>query len=290
MKIVVLGSSGQLGICLKEEISKTSHEQFCFSKEDLDITNYEKIAKLISDISPDVVINAAAYTKVDEAEDFPEHSNNINNIAVEKISYICKLVNSLLIHISTDYVFDGKSEAPYSENSLTNPKSVYGKTKLFGENKIIDSGCNYFIIRTSWVYSEYASNFLKTILKLSEHNKSINVIDDQFGNPTYARDLAIAIIEMLKSINKKNIYYGIYNFCGNETCSWYTFAQKIKYLANKNRFNLGVKINSITTKDFSSKAPRPANSKLNCSKIYKKFNISPSNLEVGIIRTLNSLN
>lgn len=290
MKIFVLGSNGQLGMCLRDELAKTSHEVSYFSREELDITNYKNLSKFISYYHPDVVINAAAYTKVDEAEDFPNTSNDINNLAVEKLSRICKLVNSLLIHISTDYVFDGQLTVPYTEDSLTNPISVYGKTKLLGENNIINSGCKYYIIRTSWVYSEYSTNFLKTILRLSSNNKSINIIDDQFGNPTYARDIAIAITDILKSISKKDYHFGIYNFSGNETCSWYTFANKIKFFANKNGYSLDIKINPIKTKDFSSKANRPNHSVLNCSKIYKIFNISPSNLNLGIINTLKSLN
>lgn len=290
MKIFVLGSNGQLGMCLRDELTKTSHDVSYFSRKELDITNHKNLSKLISYHNPDVIINAAAYTKVDEAEDFPITSNEVNNVAVEKLSQICKSVNTLLIHISTDYVFDGKLKAPYSEDSLTNPISVYGKTKLLGENNIINSGCKYYIIRTSWVYSEYSKNFLKTILRLSSNNKSINIIDDQYGNPTYARDIAIAIIDILKNMRDQDCCYGIYNFSGNETCSWYTFAKKIKFFANKNGYTLDTKINPINTEDFSSKANRPANSVLNCSKIYKIFNITPSNLNHGIVRTLKSLN
>jgi dTDP-4-dehydrorhamnose reductase len=175
----------------------------------------------------DIIINTAAYTNVDKAEDEKVKAELINNLAVRNLSQLCKDKNIALIHISTDYIFDGSSEIPYLETDVGNPISFYGKSKLDGELAITNSGCKFVILRTSWVYSEYGSNFVKTIVRLCKDQDKISIIDDQIGCPTYAQDIAKAIINITHFILKDICKWGIYNYCGNTPLTWYQFAQMI---------------------------------------------------------------
>ena len=194
MKILVLGCKGQLGRCLNDQLKNTHHEVIYTSREQIDIANFEQTKNQILKNSPDIIINATAYTAVDKAEEDQKNAKLINHLAVKNIAHICNQQGCWLIHVSTDYVFDGKAKIPYKEVDETNPQGVYGETKLKGELAIRSSGCKHIIIRTAWVFSEYGNNFLKTMLRLGAERDELSIVGDQVGCPTYAQDIAKAIV------------------------------------------------------------------------------------------------
>lgn len=289
MKILVLGSKGQLGRCLSDQLGKSMHDVIYLSRADFDMCNLDLLSKNITLLKPNIVINASAYTDVDKAEDDYEVANLVNHLAVEKLANICKDLNSWLIHFSTDYVFDGNALIPYSEDNKTNPKGIYGQSKLNGELAIIASDCKYFIIRTAWVFSEYGNNFLKTMLKLGVHHKELRVVNDQIGCPTYAQDIAKAIVSIISNVGFKTSASGIFHFCGNQPCSWFDFASLI-FLEAKTRGYKVPALKKVNSFEFKSVAPRPSYSVLNCSNIKAKFDINPSDWLTGISSSIESLN
>lgn len=266
--ILVTGASGQLGSELKE-LSKEYPYRFIFvSKNELDISDYEALEKFILTNLVDCVINCAAYTAVDKAEKEKELADKINHVAVKNLAILSDKLGLKLVHISTDYVFDGKNFKPYTEEDTTSPQSVYGKTKLDGERAIIKiNPRNSIIIRTSWVYSYYGSNFVKTMLKLGKTKESLNVVYDQVGTPTYAKDLAKAILEIIPKI--KNEKVEIYNFSNEGVLSWYDFAKEIMKMSK-----IDCKIEPIETFEYPTPAQRPHYSLLNKAKIKKEFGIN----------------
>ena len=227
MKILVLGSKGQLGCCLKDQLGKKDHNVIYTSREQIDVGDIKAAKNKILEIKPSVVINATAYTAVDKAEEEREKAALINHYAVANIASACSDLDCWLIHISTDYVFDGCSDAPYKEDDETNPQSVYGDTKLKGEIAIQSSGCKHIIIRTAWVFSEYGNNFLKTMLRLSRERSELSIVGDQFGCPTYAQDIAMAIVIILEKLKSKEVSSCLYHFSGNFCCSWAEFSRAI---------------------------------------------------------------
>jgi len=288
MKILVLGSSGQLGRCLKDQLANTNYKLTYISRKKLDITNLEETKQKIVDIYPNVIINTAAYTNVDKAEENQDVANEINHIAVANIANVCSLLGIWLIHISTDYIFDGSSNKPYKENDKTNPQGVYGKTKYMGELAIKSSGCMHIIIRTSWIFSEYGNNFLKTMLSHGKKLNELRVVSDQIGCPTYAQDIAITIVKIIPKLNfKTNI--GTYHYCGYKSCSWFDFANEIFLQAELKKFKIPNKIDPIKTSIYKTSAKRPTYSALNCAKICTQFNVSASNWHSGIIKVLDKL-
>tara|TARA_Y200000002_G_scaffold380498_1_gene392119 strand:- start:390 stop:1274 length:885 start_codon:yes stop_codon:yes gene_type:complete len=288
-KILILGSKGQVGKCLCEQIDLEANEVISTSRDELDITNKNMLYSTITKNKPNVIINATGYTKVDLAEDNYQEANKLNNIAVSNIAKFSKEIGALFIHISTDYVFDGSSDNPYDEKSDTNPIGVYGKTKLLGENEIILSNCKYIILRTSWVFSEYGNNFLKTIIKLAKVKNHLKVIEDQFGSPTYARDIAAAIISLIDFYKKNKFKSEIIHFSGDKKCSWYFFAKSIVSSAKNYGLNVTEDIYPINTKDFSTKAKRPKNSVLSNLKINSKYNIKSSDWMAGVDKSIEFL-
>ena len=287
MKILVLGSKGQLGCCLYDQLNNTDHDVVFTSREQIDIGDLHNTKKQILGIRPNLIINASAYTFVDKAEKKRDEAKLINSTAVLNIANICNKINSWLVHFSTDYVFDGKSEIAYDENDKTNPLSIYGDTKLMGEKAILSSGCKYIIIRTSWLFSEYGNNFLKTILRLSFERKEIRVVKDQIGSPTYAQDIAKVILIIIDELKRKKLSSCLYHFAGDKTLSWFEFsnailneALELKLIKNK------PKIISITTNQFPTDAKRPLRSVLNSSQINTTFGINSSNCIFGIRSSL----
>ena len=276
MKIVVLGSKGQLGCCLSDQLIKTKYDVVYLSRENFDVGDLGSLREKISLLKPNLVINASAYTAVDMAETNHQEANLINHVAVAKLADICEGLNAWLFHISSDYVFDGTAVKPYSENSKTNPQSIYGESKLKGELAIISSGCKYIIIRTAWVFSEYGNNFLKTMLRLGAKHKELNIVDDQIGCPTYAQDIAKTIVLILSSIDLKKSTSGIFHYCGNQPCSWYDFANSIFIEAKAKGYKVPTTLNKVSSIEFKSLAPRPLFSVLNCSNIKAEFDIDPS--------------
>lgn len=265
--ILVTGSNGQLGSEIQELSSHYPYTFYFTRKDDLDITNEKAIEEFIIKNNITAIINCAAYTAVDKAESETDLANKINHQAVFYLASIAKEKNLKLIHISTDYVFDGTNCKPYLETDSTNPQSVYGKTKLDGEKALqIMNPTNSIIIRTSWVYSSYGNNFVKTMLRLGRERESLGVIYDQVGSPTYAKDLAKTILDILPNIN--NTQTEIYNYSNEGVCSWYDFAKEIMNLAK-----LTCKINPIETSQYPTPAQRPHYSLLNKSKIKNDYNI-----------------
>lgn len=288
MKILLLGHTGQLGQCLIDKLENSNNEVIYFNREQLNISDLDGTSSKIKAISPNLIINASAYTAVDMAEENQKTANIINNIAVSNIADICKKLGCWLIHISTDYVFDGKSDFPYKEDDKTNPQSIYGKTKLNGELAIQSSNCNYIIIRTAWLFSEYGNNFLKSMLKLGATKNELKIIGDQFGCPTYAMDLAGAIVKIIPQLNMHNSK-GLYHFCSDEPCSWYDFAIEIFNQAKIKNFKTPKIIKSIETNTYPSLVKRPAYSVLDSSKIKDCFGVNAPNWRIGITSSLSKL-
>ncbi len=267
INVLVSGSNGQLGSEIRELSTSYLYSFFFTDKETLDITNELYIKNFVKTNSIDVIINCAGYTAVDKAEIEKDLADKINHIAVKNLAQISRENNIKLIHISTDYVFDGKNYQPYKEEDVTNPQSIYGKSKLEGENAIIEHDLvNSIIIRTSWVYSSFGNNFLKTMLRLGKEKKELAVIFDQVGTPTYAKDLAKTILDIIPKINNKKTE--IFNYSNEGVLSWYDFAKEIMKMAK-----LSCMINPIETKDYPTPAKRPHYSVLNKSKIKSTFKI-----------------
>ena len=282
MKILVLGSKGQLGQCLKDQLAITDHDVVYTSRGQIDIADFEATKNKILEIAPDVVVNATAFTAVDKAEEEYQAADRINHLAVANMSNICNQLDCWLIHVSTDYVFDGSSEVPYKEDNTTNPQGVYGDSKLKGEMAIEGSGCKYLIIRTAWVYSEYGNNFLKTMLRLGADRDELSIVGDQIGCPTYAQDIAKSIVSILSCLDLQGSSSGIYHYCGDEPCSWYDFARAIFSEAEIHGVKSPSNIKSITTVEYPTPAIRPAYSVLDCTKIENVFGVTPSNWRYGI--------
>lgn len=266
LKVLVTGSKGQLGQCLQARVDEFPYDFYFFDRNKLDITDSESVSTVFKKIQPDVLINTAAYTQVDQAEDESEQAFAINKNAVQNLVQVCSLYRTILIHISTDYVFEGVSKAPYVEDHKTNPVTVYGASKRAGETIILNSSLEQFlIIRTSWLYSQYGVNFYKTMLRLATQKDALAVVNDQKGSPTNANDLAHAILENLLKINAQNS--GIYHFCNTGETTWYGFACEIF----KQR-NISIEVKPVTSEQFSSRAIRPKYSVLNSDKFQEVFN------------------
>tara|TARA_B110001469_G_C9647851_1_gene328619 strand:- start:4375 stop:5256 length:882 start_codon:yes stop_codon:yes gene_type:complete len=289
MRVLVLGSKGQLGRCLYDKLIKAEFDVVHTSRDDIDLGDLVALSEKISSIKPSVVINACAYTAVDKAEGDGQMADLINHLAVSCIANVCKDLNVWFIHISTDYVFDGTASKPYSEEDKTNPKGVYGESKLKGEIAIRLSGCKHIIIRTAWVFSEYGNNFLKTMLRLGEDREELNIVGDQLGCPTYAQDIAKAIVTILPSLDFKGTASGLFHYCGNEPCSWYEFAQFIFSEAVALGLKAPKRVNSIDTREYPTPAVRPAYSVLDCYKIGSDFGIVSSNWRNGVRQALFKL-
>lgn len=287
MKVLVLGCNGQLGRCLKDQLINLNFEVTYSSREQIDIADFEEARIKIEREAPDVIINASAYTAVDKAENDKETADLINHLAVDNLAAICFDLGYWLIHISTDYVFDGRSSVPYLEIDKTNPQGVYGHTKLEGELAIQSSGCKYLIIRTAWVFSEYGDNFLKTMLRLGAERDELSIVGDQIGCPTYAQDIAKAIIIMMTQVKAKSLASGIFHYCGDQLCSWYEFAGVIFDEARVSGLKTPGLINLIQTSDYPTLAERPRYSALNCQKIRNTFGISTSDWKLGVKNALS---
>jgi dTDP-4-dehydrorhamnose reductase len=284
MRILVTGKNGQLGqsinklinIETKIENNPSSNEFIFVGREELDLSNNSSIINYFDNHDKfDIVINSAAYTAVDQAEEEQELANQVNHLAVKQLAGIAKEQKARLIHISTDYVFNGESDKPYIETSETNPINVYGKSKLAGEKALqAVMPMNAVIIRTSWVYSEYGNNFVKTMLRLGKERDELNVVSDQIGSPTYATDLAGAILEIIKNkeFREEDQATQIYHYSNEGEISWHDFAKEIFKIAKTN-----CKVNPITTQQYPTPAKRPKNTLMNKNKIIEKFGVKNAN-------------
>lgn len=290
MKIIVLGSDGQLGKSILDTFKNTNYKLTYFNKESFNLLEYNEIKTKLLGLSPDIIINCAAYTNVDQAEINEELANNINNIAVMELAKACKLIGAILIHFSTDYIFNGNSNIPYKEDDITDPCNAYGHSKLRGELAIRKSKCKHFIIRTSWVYSEHGNNFLKTVYNSLMHNNNLKIVSDQVGSPTYSGDISNAVLKIIEMTEYRSDLWGTYNFGGEHELSWFNFAEFISRIAlNSYKIESDSVIAKTDSKSYITKAYRPKYSVLNSTKIQKTFGINPSNLEAGIKKSLDKI-
>ena len=252
MKILITGARGQLGLELTKQLSEDNkYELILTDRENLNIVDADNVNEVILSNKPDVVINCAAHTAVDLCETDIENAYKINAIGPRNLAIACEKVGAKFVQVSTDYVFDGNGNRPYREDDKTNPNSIYGSSKLMGENFTKEFCSKYFIVRTAWLYGE-GNNFVRTMIKLSETNKELNVVNDQFGSPTSTVDLAKAIIELIHTE-----HYGTYHGTCEGKCSWYDFAQKIFEIRN-----IDIKVNPVTSEEYKRTAPRPTYSVL----------------------------
>ncbi|GEM81332.1 NAD(P)-dependent oxidoreductase [Vibrio superstes NBRC 103154] len=275
MRVLVTGCDGQVGRSLVERMP-ANWEVVALNKRQLDITDRNAVLKTLQDIKPKYVINAAAYTLVDKAEDEPSKCFSINRDGARNLALGSQKFNAVILHISTDYVYSGRKNEPYIEFDTPEPLSVYGKSKLEGELAIAESHSKHIIVRTSWVFSEYGSNFVKTMLRLGSTHQELSIVDDQFGGPTYAGDLAGALLSIIDSLENGSLGYGLYHFTGTPAVTWRGFADTVFKQAIKNDITGRIEIKGIATSQYPTKAKRPSNSCLCCDKIYQTFSIKPS--------------
>ncbi|MGQ2983645.1 dTDP-4-dehydrorhamnose reductase [Flavobacterium sp.] len=267
MVVLVTGANGQLGQALQALAPKYEKDlKFYFTgSQEADIADVDSLRSTFGKIQPDICINAAAYTAVDKAESEPEKAHTINVAGAKNLAEICREYGTTLLHISTDFVFDGQKMSPYNEMDQTDPQGVYGLTKLQGELEIQNLLPEHFIVRTSWLYSEYGNNFMKTMIRLSGERDSLGVVDDQKGTPTNANDLADALIKIILSGVKE---YGIYHYSNEGEATWYDFAKKI-FEVN----NITIDLRPIPTSAYPTPAKRPEYSVMDKSKIKKVFGL-----------------
>jgi dTDP-4-dehydrorhamnose reductase len=266
-KILIIGAAGQLGQCIKTVAQRRNIFTVIFpSEQEANILNVELLDAMLGKERPAYVINCAAYTAVDQAQDEIELSTAINETGAVNLASACKKYGSILVHISTDFVFEGNEVKLLKEEDLARPINVYGQTKLDGELGITRTFSDYFILRTSWLYSEYANNFVKTMLKLGSEREELNIIADQVGTPTYAIDLANVIFDIIES---KSQSFGLYHYSNEGVTSWYDFAKAIFEINN-----ISVKVNPIPSSAYPTKAKRPAFSVMDKSKIKSTFNLT----------------
>jgi dTDP-4-dehydrorhamnose reductase len=256
--VLITGSGGQLGNELVKVFHSAGHRIFPFTKEQLDITNRQEISKKIKNVLPDIIINAAAYTNVDQCEIDAEKAFLVNGLGPFYLAVESEKIDAAFFHISTDYVFSGDRNSPYSESDAPHPKTIYGKSKRLGEELVLRTYKKSSIIRTSWLYGQKGNNFVKTILNLSSEKNELNVVNDQIGSPTNARDLAEAILKLV------NAPFGIYHVTNSGSCSWYEFAKEIVLESGK-----ATRVTPITTAEYSVKTPRPSYSVLSHYELYK---------------------
>ena len=283
MRILVTGSNGQLGKTLHRLFDKENRENVVYTDVDtLDLTDKEALEFFFQKESFDIIINCAAYTAVDKAETNSVACSKVNVEAVNNIAEIARRLRIRVIHISTDYVFNGENHRPYEENDTPDPRSTYGHTKLTGEGTLKSFCPSSIIIRTAWLYSEYGNNFLNTMLKLACERKEIKVVSDQIGTPTYAKDLAQLIIKIIDAEEWKP---GVYHFTNEGVASWYDFAKAIfRISGNKN-----IKVIPILSKDYPTVAKRPHYSVLNKSKIKKTYGIEIAYWEDALAKCITKL-
>ena len=282
MNILVTGCSGQLGTEL-QKIASAEHQWFFTDVDTLDICNKEAVEQCFKANQIEVCINCAAYTAVDKAEDEPELAMLVNTFAPKVLAEACLRHNALLMHISTDYVFGGDANEPYKVNDPIHPQSVYGGTKADGELVIRNSGCNYMIVSTAWLYSSVGKNFVKTMLMLGDTKDEINVVADQKGCPTWAHDLAVALVALLNK-NGKNEVHETFHFTNEGQITWYDFATAIMEIGGK-----ACKVNSIITDQYPTKARRPAYSVLDLSKIKAFAGIEIPDWRESLVRCIEEL-
>ncbi|EHK9054710.1 dTDP-4-dehydrorhamnose reductase [Vibrio vulnificus] len=283
MKVLITGCNGQVGHCLTERL-KTQAEVLALDYEGLDITNREAVFNTVAEFKPNYIINAAAHTAVDRAEQEVELSYAINRDGPSCLAQAAKACGAVMLHISTDYVFDGTGEKPYRESDSTGAQGIYGQSKLAGEHAVAEHCPQHLILRTAWVFGEHGNNFVKTMLRLAQSRDELSIVGDQFGGPTYAGDIADVLIAMVHSIEHgKQPQWGVYHFSGMPYASWFDFASEIFQAAVKHGvLDKQPLLSSIQTSAYPTPAKRPANSRLDCTKIENQFGIKASDWQAAL--------
>lgn len=272
-KILIVGGNGQLGNCI-QKLSEQLFNQYKFdftNSQTLDVTNASAVDEYISNYKPDYCINASAYTAVDLAETEREKAFAVNASGVANLAESCAANQVILIHVSTDYVFDGDTNIPYDEDNFTNPLGVYGESKRSGEELALEHNPRTVILRTSWLYSEFNKNFVKTMLNLFKTKEELNIVADQYGQPTNANDLAEAIFQIIETEPKT---FGIFHFSNYPETTWFNFAEKIAEYSRS-----PIKLNPITTEEYPTPAKRPMRSTMSLDKIEEIYNVEPKHWE-----------
>lgn len=294
MTVLVLGKNGQLGRALAQKLTANGgdfSDIVGWGREVLDFTKPQSFEEQILDLRPAVIVNAAAYTAVDQAESDAALADQINHVAVAELARLAGLLSARLVHYSTDYVFDGRKAAPYEETDTPNPLSVYGASKLAGERAIQDSGCRYLIFRTSWVVSSHGNNFIKTIMRLAGERDALQVVDDQIGAPTSADFIAQTTLAALGADIVDDLYHLT---CGGQT-SWHGLAHHVVTVAAQCGMTLSMRpeaIDAIQTKDYPTAAQRPKSSRLDCSKLFRALEVEQSSWQEAteqIVRQLSAV-
>lgn len=276
MKILITGAKGQVGSELTQQALNKNHEVTAYGSKELDIADLEQVKQTVQRIKPDVIINAAAYTAVDKAETEQQLAYAVNSLGSENLAYAGKEYDIPLLHISTDYVYDGEKKSPYNETDSPNPSGVYGASKLEGDEKIIQIWHKHIILRVSWVFGEQGNNFVKTMLKLAEQRDELSIVDDQFGAPTSAKSISSSLLALLesKSFNQPDCPWGVYNLQSDPGVTWYGFAEEIFLQAQQlGKLNKSMKLNPIPSSEFPTPVKRPVNSKLDGKKLQQTFAI-----------------
>ncbi|MBU2887569.1 dTDP-4-dehydrorhamnose reductase [Gilvimarinus agarilyticus] len=286
IRILVLGCNGQVGSEIKYlQRQQPDHNEWIFwQRSDLDLTDTDAIETALTQCRPTVVINCAAYTAVDKAEQEPELADQINHLAVRALAQTCQALGACLIHISTDYVFSGTHCQPYRPQDATAPAGHYGLSKLRGEQTLRASGVNGVIVRTSWVYSTFGNNFVKTMLRLGAAKPALQVVADQIGSPTWARDLAQALMQLAIHPDLAQKTGEIYHYSNSGVCSWYDLAAHIFQAQN-----LDCQLSPIRTEEYPTPAKRPYYSVLDCRKIYEDFGVRPPYWHHSLVRALKDI-
>ena len=278
-KIVITGAYGQVGFCLTQQAQANGWDVLAIDRDKLDITDPQAVNALVKEYQPDVIINAAAHTAVDKAETEIDASYAINRDGPKYLAEAAASVGAAILHISTDYVFAGDKDGIYSEADPVAPQGIYGASKLAGEEAVIIANSKHVILRTAWVFGEHGNNFVKTMLRLGSQRDQLGIVADQFGGPTYAGDIAAALLTMAEKAvaAPATVSWGIYHFAGEPQVNWYQFARAIFDKAVEHKLLVKApQLNALTTADYPTPAKRPANSRLDCRKIFNEFGIQPS--------------
>ena len=284
LNILITGANGQLGRSLQRLGGVSPHNYICTDVAELDITDAGAVLRAVREQGIDVIVNCAAYTDVERAEEDETRADLLNHKAAGNLAAAAKETGATLFHVSTDYVFDGTAHTPYTEEVTPSPLGAYGRTKLAGERAVMASGCRYLIFRTAWLYSEYGKNFLKTMLCLSSERERLQVVFDQIGTPTYAGDLALAIFSIIEA-GRYAGNEGVYHFTDEGVCSWYDFATEIAAAAGHDK----CRILPCHTSEFPTKATRPAYSVLDKTKVKQTFQMDIPHWREAMLYCLEKL-
>ncbi|MEZ9699190.1 dTDP-4-dehydrorhamnose reductase [Vibrio sp. 10N.261.46.E12] len=285
MRLLITGSHGQVGTCLTRQLADNENvEVLALDREHLDITSQEAVNAVVAEFQPEIIINAAAHTAVDKAEEEVDLSYAINRDGPKYLAQAAQSAGAAILHISTDYVFEGNKVGGYIESDTTNPQGVYGKSKLAGEIAVVQACEKHVILRTAWVFGENGNNFVKTMLRLGENRETLSIVGDQFGGPTYAGDIAGTLIQIAKCITQGDtVDYGVYHYSGLPHVSWFDFADAIFDVAVEQ--GVLVKkpnLTSITTDQYPTPAKRPSNSRLSTEKITLGFSVEASDWKAAL--------